>query len=96
MTDTGLLNGFDHDALHSPLAVGDVISLLPDGRNLNGIVSFSFVRGIDAQSTNAWVQVLPDKMQMPQNITDTRFRLVPRLQRKAYRSLCFICLRIAC
>jgi hypothetical protein len=81
---SGLLSGFDHDALHAPLSIGDIITLLPDGRNLNGIVSFSSVRGLHA--AQAWVQVLPDTMQMPQNITDSRFRLVPRLQRKCIRS----------
>ena len=81
MSDLGMLSGFDHDALHAPLGIGDIITLLPDGRNLNGIVSFSSVRGLD--SPQAWVQVLPDTVQMPQNITDSRFRLVPRLQRKS-------------
>ena len=91
MANVGLLNGFNHDALHELLAIGDIISLLPDGRNLNGVVSFSSVRGIEAHSSNAWVQVLHDTTQMPQNITDTRFRLVPRLQRKASSVLCCIC-----
>lgn len=76
----GLLSGFDHDALHGHLAIGDIVSLLPDGRN--GIVSSCCTQktGTSSPGLSVWVEILPDIATVPQNLTDCRFRLVPRLQ----------------
>ena len=83
----GLLSGFDHEAAQTNLALGDVVCLLPDGRN--GIVACRSTLGSDSSvhtdsrekaSANVWVEVLPDRSQLPENITNCRFRLTPRLQ----------------
>ena len=79
----GLLSGFDHEAVQKNLAIGDVVCLLPDGRN--GIVA---CRSTGSERTNfrktspanVWVEILPDRSQMPENIANCRFRLTPRLQ----------------
>ena len=72
----GLLQDFNHDALHVQLGLGDIVTLLPDSRN--GLVAFSSVcDGVDGETV--WIQLFTDKVTMPPNIADTRFRLVPKL-----------------
>ena len=71
----GLWRDFNHDALQEPLALGDIITLLPDGRN--GLVVFSSVDGHDGETV--WIEVFSDDVTMPPNTADTRFRLVPKI-----------------
>ena len=70
------MQDFNHDALHVQLGLGDIVTLLPDSRN--GLVAFSSVcDGVDGETV--WIQLFTDKVTMPPNIADTRFRLVPKL-----------------
>ena len=70
------MQDFNHDALHVQLALGDIVTLLPDTRN--GLVAFSSVcDGVDGETV--WIQLFTDEVTMPPNIADTRFRLVPKL-----------------
>eukprot|EP00802_Teleaulax_amphioxeia_P026287 Tamp_27319.p1 GENE.Tamp_27319~~Tamp_27319.p1 ORF type:complete len:104 (+),score=8.70 Tamp_27319:24-335(+) len=66
-----VLEGYEADAVNPPLRFGDGVTFIPNG--CNGVAAYA-----GSDDARAWVEVLDDGIQVPPNLRDCHWRLVPR------------------
>eukprot|EP00960_Hanusia_phi_P036737 752497-Hanusia_phi.AAC.1 len=75
-----VLQGFDQSKLHPPLRYGDRIALIPNG--INGIACYD-----RSLSNEPSVEILPEDEVMPPNVELCHWKIIPKLQYEAAKSL---------